>query len=41
MREAVRSVDADGSSAGDARRATARFGGGEVSRFITAFREAL
>ena len=41
MREAVRSVDADGSSAGDAWRATARFGGGEVSRFSTAFREAL
>ena len=41
MREAVRSVDADGSCAGDARRATARFDDGEVSRFITAFREAL
>jgi len=41
-REAVRSVDADGTSAGDARRATARFDAdGEVSRFITAFREAL
>ncbi|AXG07565.1 exonuclease RecJ [Haloplanus rubicundus] len=41
-REAVRAVDADGSSAGDARRATARFDAdGEVSRFITAFREAL
>ena len=41
MREAVQSVDADGSSAGDARRATARFDDGEVSRFVTAFREAL
>jgi len=44
MREAVQSVDADGSSAGDARRATARFDGAvemEVSRFVTAFREAL
>jgi hypothetical protein len=41
MREAVRSVEGDGSSAGDARWATARFDGVEVSRFITAFREAL
>ena len=41
-REAVRAVDADGTSAGDARRATARFDADEeVSRFITAFREAL
>ncbi|RCU48133.1 exonuclease RecJ [Haloplanus salinus] len=41
-REAVRSVDGSGTSAGDARRATARFDSdGEVSRFITAFREAL
>jgi len=41
MRAAVRAVDADGTSAGDGRRATARFEGGDVSRFITAFREAL
>jgi hypothetical protein len=41
-REAVQSIDADGTSAGDARRATARFDAdGEVSRFITSFREAL
>ncbi|MFB6103261.1 MAG: exonuclease RecJ [Haloplanus sp.] len=41
MRDAVRAVDADGRSAGDARRATARFEDAEVSRLITAFREAL
>ncbi|MFB6256532.1 MAG: exonuclease RecJ [Haloplanus sp.] len=41
MREAARSVDGDGSSAGGARRAAARVDGLEVSRFITAFREAL
>lgn len=41
MREAVRSLDATGASASDARRATARFDDVEVSRFITAFREAL
>ncbi|WP_251343105.1 exonuclease RecJ [Haloplanus halophilus] len=42
MAEAVRAVDADGRSVGGSRRATARFGGAvEVSRLITAFREAL
>jgi beta-galactosidase len=41
MREAVQSVDASGTSAGDALRATARFESGEVSEFITAFRGAL
>jgi len=40
-REAARAVNAGATSAGDARQATARFDGGEVSRFITAFREAL
>ncbi|MFB6108529.1 MAG: exonuclease RecJ [Haloplanus sp.] len=39
---AVESVDAEGTSAGRSRRATARFEDGvEVSRFIAAFREAL
>ncbi|WP_248896554.1 exonuclease RecJ [Haloplanus halobius] len=42
MRVAVRNVDADGTSAGDTRRATARFDDEvPVSRLITAFREAL
>ncbi|AZH26179.1 exonuclease RecJ [Haloplanus aerogenes] len=42
LAEAVRTVDAEGSSAGESRRATARFSGTvEVSRFVTAFREAL
>jgi hypothetical protein len=42
LTEAVRAVDVAGTSAGDARRATARFDGAvEVSRLITSFREAL
>ena len=47
MREAVQAVDGDGQSAGDGTRATARFEddgedeNGAVSRFVTAFREAL
>jgi hypothetical protein len=42
MAAAVRAVDATGRSAGATRRATARFDDGvEVSRLITAFREAL
>ncbi|WP_338742380.1 exonuclease RecJ [Haloplanus salilacus] len=42
MSEAVRAVDGDGTSAGDALRATARFDDDvAVSRLITAFREAL
>jgi len=41
MAEAVRAVDPEGSTAGDGRRATARIDDVEVSRFVTAFREAL
>jgi hypothetical protein len=42
MREAVRTVDADGESAGDTRQAAATFDDeADVSRLITAFREAL
>lgn len=42
MRETVRAVEVDGTSAGSSRRATARFDDEtDVSRLITAFREAL
>lgn len=41
MAEAVRTVDSPGPTAGDGRWATARIDGIEVSRFVTAFREAL
>jgi hypothetical protein len=41
MAAAVESADTAGTSAGDGRRATARFEDAEVSTFITAFREAL
>lgn len=41
MAEAARTVDAGGTTAGDGRWATARIDSIEVSRFVTAFREAL